>query len=386
MQESRLELRNISKKFGDRAVLCNISLMALPGQLTCLLGPSGCGKTTTLRIIAGIERQDSGEVWIDGKAVANDRVHVLPEKRSVGLLFQDFALFPHLTVEENIAFGLIGQGTNRRQRINDLLEKVRLVSLRRHYPHELSGGEQQRVALARALAPKPKILLMDEPFSNLDDRLRDEIRDETLAILKEEEVAVLLITHEPAEAMRMADEIALIQNGRIVQTGKPLDIYNNPVSRDVAAFFSDLNVVHGVVCGAAIDTAFGRFATPDLADGADVEVIIRPQHMRIDFDRGGVGPRPTHEDGRAVRAEVRKARYMGNSSLVEFRTEGDDVPIKASVPAVFLPEAGTKMWVSFRREKCHLFPCTVQSRIQNPYKSATSRAQNTFSVSDNTVP
>lgn len=353
-----------------------ISLSVRAGELTCLLGPSGCGKTTTLRIVAGVDQQDSGEILIDGQNISNQKVHIPPEKRSVGLLFQDFALFPHLTVEENIAFGLIGRGSNRKERITELLHRVNLESLRKKYPHHLSGGEQQRVALARALAPKPRIMLLDEPFSNLDDRLRDYVREETINILMEEKVAILLITHEPSEAMRMADEIVLMKDGRILQTGSPYDIYNYPKNRDVASFFSDLNVIHGVVENSEINTPFGRFATPEFKDGADVEVIIRPQYMRIDFDRQGGGPLPTAEDGVPVLGTVEKARYMGNTSLVEFRMEHDKSLLKATVPSVFLPKSGSRMWLSLKRSKCFLFPCIAQSRVVNPYKENMNTEQN----------
>ncbi len=345
----------------------DISLTLKAGELTCLLGPSGCGKTTTLRIIAGVDRQDTGEVLIDGKVISSKSINVPPEKRSVGLLFQDFALFPHLTVEENVAFGLIGRGSNRKDRITELLQRVNLEPLRKKFPHHLSGGEQQRVALARALAPKPRIMLLDEPFSNLDDRLRDYVREETINILMEENVAVLLITHEPSEAMRMADEIVLMKEGRIVQTGSPYDLYDFPKNRDVASFFSDLNVIHGVVENSEINTPFGKFATPEFRDGADVEVIIRPQHMRIDFDRKGRGPVPTAEDGVPVPVTVVKSRYMGNTSLVEFRMENDQSVLKASVPSVFLPKPGARMWLSLKRSKCFLFPCIAQTRLTDPY-------------------
>ncbi len=367
---AKLELKGITRILGGKQILDNISLSVRAGELTCLLGPSGCGKTTTLRIVAGVDRQDTGEVLIDGQAISNQKVHIPPEKRSVGLLFQDFALFPHLTVEENVAFGLIGRGSNRKERITELLYRVNLEPLRKKYPHHLSGGEQQRVALARALAPKPRIMLLDEPFSNLDDRLRDFVREETINILMEEKVAVLLITHEPSEAMRMADEIVLMKEGGIVQTGSPYNLYNFPKNRDVASFFSDLNVIHGVVENSEINTPFGRFATPDFKDGADVEIISRPQHMRIDFDRKGSGPLPTAEDGVPVLATVEKARYMGNTSLVEFRMECDKSLLKASVPSVFLPKPGSRMWLSLKRSKCFLFPCITQTRLIDPYKES----------------
>jgi len=271
-------------------------------------------------------------------------------------MFQDFALFPHLSVTENVAFGLPRADAARMVRVEELLERVSLKGFGPKFPHELSGGEQQRVALARALAPRPRIMLMDEPFSGLDERLRDGIRDDTLALLKEEGTAVLLVTHEPHEAMRMADEIALMRGGRIVQQGAPYNLYNAPVDRAAAAFFSDINILDGVVQGALTLTPFGEFLTPGLPDGTGVEIVIRPQHLKIDFDRAGKGPKPTPQDGTAARAKVARARFMGRESLVEFRLDHDGRMLKATVPGVFLPRVGTPMWLMLRRDRCFVFP------------------------------
>ena len=346
----------LTRRFGGREVVSDVSLSVAPGQVTCLLGPSGCGKSTTLRIIAGVDRQDEGRVLVDGRVMSDDYVHLPPEARQIGLMFQDFALFPHLSVADNVAFGLSGPKAEKRRRADEMLERVHLEGFGRAHPHELSGGEQQRVALARAIAPRPRIMLMDEPFSGLDNRLRDGIRDETLEILKEEGTAVLLVTHEPEEAMRMADEIALMREGRIIQRGAPYNVYNAPVDRLAAAFFSDINVIDGVVHGALTDTPFGAFLTPGVPDGTEVEIVIRPQHLRIDFDRDGRGPLPTVEDGTPARASVVRSRFMGSESLVEFRMEHDGSLLKASVPSVFLPKPGTALWLMIRRGRCFVFP------------------------------
>ena len=339
----------------------DVSLGVMPGQVVCLLGPSGCGKSTTLRMVAGVDRQDQGEVLIDGEPVSAGLRHDPPEARGVGLMFQDFALFPHLTVEENVSFGLRGARGGKRNRVGELLERVHLAGYGPKYPHELSGGEQQRVALARAVAPKPRVMLMDEPFSGLDNRLRDGIRDETLEILTEEGAAVLLVTHEPDEAMRMADEIALMRAGRIVQKGAPYNVYNAPADKMAAAFFSEINVIRGQVNGALTDTPFGPFLAPGVPDGTDVDIVIRPQHLRIDFDRHGKGPNPTPEDGTPACGAVERSRFVGNESLVEFRMDHDGSTLKAAVPGVFLPKPGTRLWLMLRRERCFLFP-SVEAR------------------------
>jgi len=353
----RLEIRNITRAYEGRRVVDDLSLGVMPGQVTCLLGPSGCGKSTTLRIIAGVEMPDSGEVRADGQTLCGPGIHVPPEERSIGMMFQDFALFPHLTVAGNVAFGLTGSPAPEREaRVRELLDKVGMTHHAAAYPHQLSGGEQQRVALARALAPRPSVMLMDEPFSGLDNRLRDEIRDETLAVLKDEGAAVLLVTHDPAEAMRMADEIALMRAGRIVQRGAPYNLYNAPVDKEAAAFFSDINVITGRVRGALTDTPFGQFLTPGVPDGTVVDIVIRPQHLKIDFDRGGKGPNPTPSDGVPARGVVERARFLGNESLVEFRMDYGDEKLTAAVPSVFLPRPGTPLWLTMRRDRCFVFP------------------------------
>ncbi|MCX8508077.1 MAG: ABC transporter ATP-binding protein [Rhodobacteraceae bacterium] len=352
----RLEVQDLTRAFGGRQVVDHVSFTIPAGQVTCLLGPSGCGKSTTLRMIAGVDMQDSGRILVDGRLICDTVFRIPPERRAIGLMFQDFALFPHLSVAENVAFGLPRQFPGRKERVDDLLARVKLSGFGGKYPHELSGGEQQRVALARALAPRPQILLMDEPFSGLDERLRDGIRDDTLALLKEEGTAVLLVTHEPHEAMRMADEILLMRAGKIVQRGAPYNLYNAPVDRAAAAFFSDVNLLNGVVQGALTHTPFGEFLAPGLPDGTRVDIIIRPQHLKIDFDRAGRGPAPTPQDGTAARAVVVRARFLGRESLVEFRLVEGGASLTATVPAVFLPKPGTPMWLMLRRDRCFVFP------------------------------
>jgi len=302
----RLEVTSLYHQFDGVDVVNNVSLSVRPGQVTCLLGPSGCGKTTTLRIIAGVERQQKGKI--------------------------------------------------NSSRISQLLSRVGLDGFQKKYPHQLSGGEQQRIALVRALAPRPRLMLMDEPFSGLDLRLRDDIRDMTLNLLREEGTAVLLVTHDPDEAMRMADEIALMRNGSIVQKGAPYNIYNAPRDKAAAAFFSDINVIKGISNNSLTETPFGQFLTPGLKNGQAVEIVIRPQHLKMDFDRNGKGPNATAQDGVPAKAIVSESRFMGSQSLVEFKMEADSSYLNATVPAVFLPKKGTVLWLSMRRDRCFVFP------------------------------
>jgi iron(III) transport system ATP-binding protein len=363
----RIALSRIFRDYDGVPAVRDVSLDVAGGELLCLLGPSGCGKSTLLRIAAGVDRQNAGEVFIDGGIVSGGRRHDPPESRAVGLIFQDFALFPHLTVADNVAFGLRRSLNGGRDKVvAEYLARVGLDGYQRKYPHQLSGGEQQRVALARALAPRPRVMLMDEPFSGLDQRLRDEVRDQTLALLKEEGAAVLLVTHEPHEALRMADRIALMREGRVVQVGGPYHVYNHPVDRKAAEFFSDLNVIHGVVAARQTDTPFGLFLTPGMVDRADVEIMIRPQHLKID---SGDAPAPSPRTGLPARGRVARARFMGSDSLIEVRMDHDNSLLRATVPGAFLPEQGAPLWLSLRREHCFVFPCERQTRVASPWEA-----------------
>ena len=351
----RLEVKNLSRSFGNLTVVDKISFQIFSGQVTCLLGPSGCGKSTTLENDSRVEKPSSGQIFVDEELTSNAYFQVPPEARSIGLMFQDFALFPHLNVQQNVYFGLTGSKEFKEKRSLDLLERVGLAHLAFNYPHSLSGGEQQRIALIRALAPQPKIMLMDEPFSGLDDRLRDEVRDETFNLLRSEDAAVLMVTHDPQEAMKVADEIALMRNGKILQIGAPYNIYNAPVDLKALQFFSDANSIQATLKGSLADTPFGQFFAPGLADGTDIDIVFRPQHVRIDFDRKGRGPLPTASQGVAPRGIVKRARFIGNESLIEFEMDFGS-SIKATVPNVFLPNIGHPLWLTVPRDKCYIFP------------------------------
>ena len=253
---AQLSFDNVGRRYGPNMAVENVTLDVAPGEIMCLLGPSGCGKTTLLRLTAGVERPSEGHILIDDRVVAGPEAFVPPEQRGVGLMFQDFALFPHLTLQENVAFGLQALPRADAERVaKAALERVGLAKYAGRYPHILSGGEQQRVALARAIAPRPGILLMDEPFSGLDTRLREEMREETLTILHETRATCMVVTHSSEEAMRMGNRIALMRSGRLIQVGTAQELYHAPADIGAARMFSDLNeiVLHRIGRG-------GRYA------------------------------------------------------------------------------------------------------------------------------
>lgn len=296
-----LILEAVSHAYGDRLAVRELSLAVEEGEVVCLLGPSGCGKSTTLRLVAGLEPLGHGRIAIGGAIVSGPGAFVPPERRGVGLVFQDYALFPHLSVRENVAFGLKGSAPSRAGRVEAMLAGVGLTHLAGAYPHTLSGGEQQRVGLARALAPAPRVMLMDEPFSGLDVRLRDQVRDDTLKLLKSSGAATLLVTHDPEEAMRMADRIALMRTGRLVQAGTPSELYARPRDAFVARFFSEINELSVGIRLEETETPFGRWPAEGIRDGAAV-MLIRPEAVVI-----GEG---------AARALVREVRSLGPYNLV----------------------------------------------------------------------
>ena len=358
LDNSVILLEKITKSYNKKKVVNNLSLNIGPGEVTCLLGPSGCGKSTTLRIVAGVERQDSGNIYLNQKLISTpNRVNIPSEERNIGLIFQDFALFPHLNVFDNIVFGIKKKLTQNESklRVLDLIDRFRLQNHEKKFPHMLSGGEKQRVALARAMATKPKVMLMDEPFSGLDNRLRDGVRDEALFLLKEENTSVLLVTHDPDEAMKIADKIILMRNGIVIQEGGPYNMYNNPIDQKTASFFSDVNILKGKVKNSQIYTPFGFFITPGFFDGEEVNILIRPQHLKIDFDRKGKGPEPTVKDGVPAKGFVSRARFLGKESLIELTMDHDKSILKATIPGVFLPQKGTVLWLSMRRDRCFVF-------------------------------
>ena len=355
MSELLLKAENLSLQYNGKTVVKDVSFSLRPGQVSCLLGPSGCGKSSTLRMIVGVEKPHSGSICISGETIFSDTINVSTEERAVGLMFQDFALFPHLNALKNVGFGIKGSRFEKKKRALELLANVGLADKAHHMPHELSGGEQQRVALARAIAPKPSVILMDEPFSGLDDRLREEVRENTLAMLSRENTAVLLVTHDPAEAMSCADEILLMRDGEIVQQGAPFTIYNSPKDQGSAKFLSNINTLRSEVKNSLAETPFGPFLVPGHPDGTVVDIVIRPQHVKIEFDRAGKSPSPTEATGQAAHAKVIRSRFLGRYSLVDFLLDTGET-IVTSVPSVFLPKPDTWFWLLAPRKNCYVFP------------------------------
>jgi iron(III) transport system ATP-binding protein len=284
MTPPAVSLRAVSKSFGSAVALDRFDLDVAPGSVLSLLGPSGSGKTTALRVVAGFVRPDAGEVDIAGTRVVGADAFVAPERRQVGMVFQDYALFPHLTVAENIGFGVAP--ASRSERVDQVIAMVGLAGIEHRLPHELSGGEQQRVALARALAPRPHLVLLDEPFSNLDTPIRDRVRREVRTILVEARATAIFVTHDQEEALAMSDMVAVMRRGRVLQVAAPHDIYHRPGDCWVARFLGDAEFVAGSARDGAVDTPLGRF--PDHSDSTGpVEVMIRPEAVRLTRDDGG---------------------------------------------------------------------------------------------------
>lgn len=335
---ARLEFENIRHEFGpDAETLRDVSLSAEPGEVLCLLGPSGSGKTTLLRIAAGIEPQSSGRILLNGREIAGPSVFLPPEERSIGLVFQDFALFPHLSILDNVKFGLTALSrAEARDEAMIALARVGLQHYAKSYPHVLSGGEQQRVALARALAPRPAVLLLDEPFSGLDSRLKDSVRAETLDVLRQSRATAIVVTHDAEEAMRMGDRIALLKDGRLVQAGKAEELYLKPANLFAAGFFSELNVFSGRARGGTIDLPVGTVAAAGLADGAAVSVAIRTSGFEVNESQG------------ETEARIVSRRYLGVVELLELAVAGADAPVRARVRCGALSPHARDIWLTAR--------------------------------------
>ena len=315
---SALTFDEVTVRLGGRTVLDRFSLSLTPGEIICLLGESGSGKSTILRAAAGMLPVASGEIRINDRTVSSDRTHLPPDRRGVGLMFQDFALFPHLTLLGNVLFGLRALSRDAAlAQARQALRRVGLDARERDYPHMLSGGQQQRLALARSIAPRPGVLMLDEPFSSLDARMRESVRNETLAVLRETNATTIIVTHDPEEAMLLGDRVALLRHGRIAQVDSAAAIYRAPVDLSAARFFSPLGEIAATVRSGSVETPLGLVPAPGFADGSDVVVAIRP-----------VGALEIAANGPGVPGRIVSKRASIGTDLCEVQVDGLDRPLE----------------------------------------------------------
>jgi iron(III) transport system ATP-binding protein len=355
-----LYIENVSHAFGGHRVFDDLSVSVPSGDIVCLLGPSGCGKTTLLRLAAGLERLQKGEIKFSDRLVASAEFSVPPEQRGVGLMFQDFALFPHLNVADNVAFGISYLSAAEKQlRTVEVLQQVTMQDYADAYPHTLSGGQQQRVALARALAPRPAVILLDEPFSGLDQNMRIQIREETLGILKSAGVATLMVTHNPDEAMFMADRIMVMgADGSVLQEGTPNEVYAEPAHPYVASFFGQVNQLTGTAASGKIETILGDMPVPSYPEGCNVDVVIRPYGIKL--AEGG---------DKGVPVEILNARPLGRNTFIRFRVKGQgaETPdFHCRKPGVFpeSSESEVRAWID--PDSAFVFPRTLAGDDKEP--------------------
>jgi iron(III) transport system ATP-binding protein len=342
---ARLTFERVERSYDTSDALKGFSLDIAPGEVVCLLGPSGSGKTTLLRIASGIEKPTGGRVLINDYEVAGPRRFVPPEKRNVGLMFQDFALFPHLTIRDNVAFGL--KALPREDAVREAMKALGRVGLERYandYPHILSGGEQQRVALARAIVPRPAVMLMDEPFSGLDMQLRERMQEETLQLLRETRATCLIVTHAPTEAIRLGDRIAVMRGGRLAQAGKAEDLYRTPADLFVARLFSEINEVPFAVQGGALRTPIGTFVVPELSDGDEAILCIRRRAIRL------------APAGQGLPGRVLHVKFLGDQAVLEIAVQGFDRPLFTVVREGEEPPRGAEVGLAVDPESVLVFP------------------------------
>ena len=340
-----LEFDAVEVRLGGRAVLDRFSLTLNPGEIVCLLGESGSGKSTALRVAAGIQPVHAGAVRINAETVSAPGFTTAPDRRGIGLMFQDFALFPHLTVLQNVLFGLRRLGRDAALgQARAALRRVGLSEREGDYPHRLSGGQQQRLALARSVAPRPGVLLLDEPFSSLDARLRESVREETLAVLRETHVTSLIVTHDPEEAMVLGDRVALLRHGRIAQIGTAGEIYQRPIDLAAARFFSPLGEIDTVVSNGRADTPLGPVATPGLTDGTAVTVAIRP-----------AGGASLALSGPGAPGRITAKRDAIGIDLCEVMVDGLDAPLGLRLPSNAAMKVGQDVFVTLNPEHVLVF-------------------------------
>jgi iron(III) transport system ATP-binding protein len=322
--EALVRVRELTKRFDDVVAVAGVDLDVYDGELLALLGPSGCGKTTAIRLLAGFERPDAGTIEVGTRVFAAPGTFVPPEQRNIGVVFQDYALFPHMRVLDNVGYGITDRRA-RRDRSMEMLELVGLADKHARMPHELSGGEQQRVAIARALAPEPTLLLLDEPFSNLDAALRTHVRSEVREILRAAGATSVFVTHDQEEALSMADRIAVMQGGHLLQVGSPADLYARPDHAFVASFVGDADVLPGVSDGVHATTVLGVLPVTGTPEPGPVDVVVRPENVRLRLDGSGGG-------------DVHAITYYGHDQVVDVVLAGGGrIRARTSPQAVFVP-------------------------------------------------
>jgi iron(III) transport system ATP-binding protein len=335
---SQLEVGGLGKSFGPTQVLTHLDLTVPRGRLMAVLGPSGCGKTTLLRIVAGFETADAGTVTIGDTLVAGPRRHLPPERRRVAIVPQEGALFPHLDVSDNIGFGL-AHDRRRPARVARMLEMLELVSLQHRMPHELSGGQQQRVALARALAPEPALVLLDEPFNALDTGLRAAVREDVRAALHQVGATAVLVTHDQQEALSMADAVAVMRDGRIVQAGPPADVYRTPADLGVATFVGETVILDGELGEGVVRCALGRLPVrPNGRASGHGHVVLRPEQLVL-------GPPET-----GLHARVLHVEFFGHDALVSLALDGITDLVRAHTRGPDAPQSGDRVGVTVSGE------------------------------------
>jgi iron(III) transport system ATP-binding protein len=345
-----VKIESLNHSIKNQEILSNIHLELEKDKIACILGPSGCGKTTLLKLIAGLEKVQAGTISLNDNIVSSTTHHLKTEKRKIGFLFQDYALFPHLTVKENLNFA-IKNNKNFVDNIKEIIEIIKLPNSLHKYPHELSGGEQQRVALARSIISQPDLLLLDEPFSSLDLNLKEEIRDDTLHLLQKSNISVLIVTHDPFEAMFISNKIYIMQKGGIVvQSGTPQDLYNKPIDPYVAGFFGETNKFIGVVKDKKIHTPIGIIEAPKDLETKKVEVHIRPQGVKLIQESTPVN---------GIKGTVMASRLMGEYSFVHLSVlneKNEIIHVHSHMPASFYPEQSSAVGIEIDRNQTFIFP------------------------------
>ncbi len=347
-----LDVQNLTHCFDNIKALDNINFKLEENSIISILGPSGCGKTTLIRLISGLEEIQEGKIYLHDNLVSHKTINLPPEERSISYVFQDFALFPHMSVLENIRFAASSQ-KNKKQLTEQVISLAKIDNFLNKYPHQLSGGEQQRVALARSIAVQPKLLLLDEPFSDLNTSLKKEIIDDTLHLIKSLESSAIIVTHNAEEAMFISDQIIVINNGSIIQVGTPYEIFYNPKNSYVASLFGETNLYSSKVHDGCCNTPIGEIKTPDFPNGHDVDIIIRPEALILNKEKS---PLISEVNGVVV-----ESKFIGNHAIVHMTVSdsaGEKFHMHSKVPGDFLPEPASS--VSIELDNRHIF---IFSRI-----------------------